>query len=130
MMVIMNKFLILLIAGLLTACDSPYSSHYDKVKSALDRVDYDDGISQVEAKAIADAYLIHHGKYKGRATYAKIFDGEEEWLGQVIVVKSLATPVIVDLPPVVVDKASGEVSWALGPAINRIELDEVEQPTK
>jgi len=125
----MHKFLICLIAGLLVACDSPYSSYYDKVKSALEQVDYDDGISETEAKAIADAYLFHYGKYKGRATYARIFDGEDQWLGQVIVVKSLATPVIVDLPPVVVDKKRGRVSWTLGPVVERIELDDEEEPT-
>ncbi|NOZ53626.1 MAG: hypothetical protein GXP08_10870 [Gammaproteobacteria bacterium] len=126
---IINKCFVFLLTVLLFACGSPYSSHHDKVKLALDQVDYGDGISKTEAKAIADAYLIHYGKYKGRASYAKISDGGGQWFGEVIVVMQLASPVIVDMPPVVVNKVSGEVSWKFGPFIERITLEDAQTST-
>ena len=119
----MNRAFVLTLVLLLASCSSPYSSHSDKVKSALDKVIYEDGITKTEAKAIADAYLIHHGSYKGRASYARISETEEHWLGEVIVVKSLASPVKADLPPVLVDKASGSVTWQHGPAVEKISLE-------
>ena len=122
----MKLTLALLFSISCASCTSPYSSHMDKVRYALDKVNYKDGISKTEAKAIADAYLIRYGAYKGRASYAKVSEGDGEWLGKVIVVKSLATPVDADLPPVIVDKNSGAVRWQHGPSVTRISLDDID----
>ncbi|KPJ90150.1 MAG: hypothetical protein AMJ53_14720 [Gammaproteobacteria bacterium SG8_11] len=121
----MNYLIILTLTVLLIACNSPYSSHTDKVKAALDQVDYKDGINKTEAKAIADAYLIHYGVYKGRPSYTRITEAEEQWLGEVLVVKSLATPVNAGLPPVIVDKKTGAVKWQHGPEVEKVSLDNI-----
>lgn len=93
------------------------------MKSALYKTNYEDGITKKEAKAIADAYLIQHGTYKGRTSYSRISESDERWLGEVIVVKSLASPIKADLPPVIVDKKTGSVSWEYGPAVAKVSLD-------
>ena len=126
----MRHLLTAVLAILLVSCNSPYSSHTDKVKTALNNVNYSDGINKTEAKAIADAYLFQYGAYKGRASYARMKDGEDVWLGEVIVVKSLATPINVDLPPVMVNKKSGAVSWQYGPEVSKMSLDEVNADSK
>ena len=122
----MKPALIIVLTVLSLSCSSPYSSHTQKVKTALDKVDYQDGINNTEAKAIADAYLIHHGTYKGRPSYARITDGEGVWLGEVLVIKSLASPVSADLPPVIVDKKSGAVRWQYGPDVEKINLEDTD----
>ena len=126
----MKHALTILLTELLLCCSSPYSSHGDKVKTALDMVVYKDGISKTEAKAIADAYLIHYGSYKGRPSYARITEGDDVWIGEVLVIKSLATPVNADLPPVMVDKKSGAVRWQYGPEVERIDLDDIDTDAK
>ena len=115
-----------LLLVLLVSCSSPFSSHTDKVKFALDKVDYKDGIAKAEAKAIADAYLIRYGSYKGRPSYSRISEAEDVWMGEVFVVKSLASPVNIALPPVIVDKKSGAVSWKYGPTVKKISLDGID----
>ncbi|WP_455209656.1 hypothetical protein [Kaarinaea lacus] len=126
----MKYILIGVVAVLLVSCGSPYSSHTGKVRTALKDVNYDDGINKTEANAIADAYLIKYGAYKGRASYARIKDGEDVWLGEVIVVKSLATPVNAELPPVVIHKKSGSVGWQYGPEVKKINLDDIDAEPK
>lgn len=115
-----------LLWGLFTACNSPYATHHDRVKGALQSVNYEDGISKQEAKAIADAYLVLHAKYKERPSYARIKDADEFWAGEVLIVKSLASPVDAKLPPVVIDKHTGKISWKFGPVIDRIDPDELD----
>ncbi|MFV2054892.1 MAG: hypothetical protein ACC707_00430 [Thiohalomonadales bacterium] len=89
-------------------------------------INYTDGISQKEASSIANAYLYLHGRYKGRALMARVSADDTAWLGKVYALKSAASPINVDLPPVVVSKLSGEVSWQYGPTLKRIDLEELD----
>ena len=114
---------IALISVILSACKPAFITHDDRVKKAMRDINYADGISKLEATTIANAYLILYGKYKGRALFARISDGEDLWAGKVYVAKSLASPVDVDLPPIVINKSSGKIHWKHGPALDRIDLE-------
>jgi len=116
---------IALIGFILSACKPAFITHDDRVKKAMHDINYDDGISTLEATTIANAYLILYGKYKGRALFARISDGEDLWIGKVYVAKSLASPVDVALPPIVINKSSGKIHWKHGPAVDRIDLEEL-----
>ncbi len=113
----------LLAVVVLSGCESSYQSHDARVKMAMAKIDYADGISEQEAGAIADAYLLLHGRYKDRAMFARIADAGEAWTGKVYASKSLASPVDADLPLIVVDKKSGKISWPFGPTLERIDLE-------
>ena len=114
---------IALLGLILSACKPSFITHDERVKLAMRNINYEDGISKQEAMTIADAYLILHGKYKGRALFARISDVEDLWVGKVYVAKSLASPVDSDLPPIVINKSSGKIHWKHGPALDRIDLD-------
>lgn len=114
--------LVMVIAVLtLVACESSYMSHDDRVKMAIGKIDYADGISEQEAGTIADAYLLLHGRYKDRAMFARIADSGGEWVGKVYAAKALASPVDADLPPIRIDKKSGKIIWQFGPTVARID---------
>jgi hypothetical protein len=110
--------LVLTISG----CDDANPPYDVVVRNALIKVDYADGISSAEAKAIANAYLVIHGAYENRPGYARMSDGGGVWLGRVYMTKSMSMPVDANLPPVVVDKKSGTVSWKYGPKLAKIDL--------
>ena len=63
---------IVLFGLILSACKPSFTTHDDRVKIAMREIEYEDGISKQEAATIANAYLILHGKYKGRALFARI----------------------------------------------------------
>jgi hypothetical protein len=115
-------FLLLVVS----ACQSSFMTHDERVKSAMREIQYTDGISKLEARTIADAYLILYGKYKGRATFSRITELSDVWVGKVYVGKAMASPVDANLPPIVINKSSGKVSWKYGPVVTKIDLEELE----
>jgi len=117
---------IALIGVIVSACKPSFTTHDDRVKAAMRDINYDNGISKQEAISIADAYLILYAKYKGRALFARISDVEDLWVGKVYAAKSLASPVDADLPPIVINKTSGKIHWKHGPALDRIDLEELD----
>lgn len=118
---------VLLVTATLVGCESSFQPHDARVKMAMAKIDYADGISEQEAGAIADAYLLLHGRYKDRAMFARIADGGEVWRGKVYASKSLASPVDADLPLIMVDKKSGKITWSFGPTLERIDLEALDK---
>ncbi len=112
---------------MLTACESSFKSHDERVKTAMRTIDYADGISEQEAETIANAYLLLHGRYKDRAMFARITDSGSEWVGKVYAVKALASPVDADLPPIVINKSSGKIAWQFGPTLERIDIQALDR---
>ena len=117
----------LLVISTLLGCESSYQSHDARVKMAMAKIDYADGISEQEAGAIADAYLLLHGRYKDRAMFARITDGGEVWTGKAYASKALASPVDADLPLIVIDKKSGKITWPFGPTLEGIDLEALDR---
>ncbi len=111
----------------LSACDSVATSRGETIKKAMREINYADGISKQEAQTIANAYLILYGNYKGRASFARILDSEGGWMGKVYVAKSLATPVDANLPPLLINKSTGQISWAYGPALDKIDIESLDK---
>ena len=105
------------------ACSSPPASYLGSLQAGLATVDDQDGINKSEAKTIADAYLFVHGQYQGRPSFARISDDDVQfWHGKVFAVKSLASPINIDVEPIQVEKRHGTVSWLHGPTLKIAEL--------
>ncbi len=106
---------------LLTACGSSLNSHEQILRDDLKLVVYKDGITLIEAKYIADAYLFLHGGKIGKAPHARISDGGEVWRGDIYAGVAVSPERIVS-QPVLVDKITGQISWADGPTVARVAL--------
>ena len=117
----MNKTLILFLIALLSACGSSMNDHAQILRDDLMRVKYDDGITLLEAKAIADAYLFLHGNKIGRAPHVKVRDGGDVWFCDIYGGVAVS-PERADSPPVVVNKKTGQVTWPEGPVVAKVEL--------
>ena len=117
----MNKTLILFLIVLLSACGGSMKGHEQILRDDLMRVKYDDGITLLEAKFIADAYLFLHGNKIGKAPHVKVHDGGDVWLCDIYGGVAVS-PERADSPPVVVDKRTGQVAWPEGPTVARVEL--------
>ena len=120
-----RRVMLVMVCGLaVMGCDSLLDSHGEILRRDMETVSYDNGISITEGKIVADAYIYMHGGSVGKAPHVRIRDGGEEWLGDVYAGYGVS-PVPADVPPVRVDKATGEVSWAMGPTIARIAVDDI-----
>jgi hypothetical protein len=117
----MRNGLILTLILFLAACGSSINSHEEILRDDLSRVRYEDGITLIEAKFIADAYLFLHGGKIGKAPYVQLNDGGDAWVG-VIFGGVAVSPERADHPPIMVDKKSGQVSWVEGPTVARVQL--------
>ncbi len=117
----MRNGLILLLVLSLVACGSSMNSHEQILRDDLNTVVYDDGITLIEAKFIADAYLYLYGSKIGKAPYAQITNGGEYWIGDIFAGVAVS-PERADTSPVKVNKKSGEVSWDDGPTIAKVVL--------
>lgn len=115
--------LILLVLGLLWGCSSSMNNHEQNLRNELMRVKYEDGISLLEAKSIAEVYLYLHAGKIGKAPHVQVRDAGEVWLCDIFGGRAIS-PERVDSPPVVVDKRTGEVSWPDGPTVDRVVLPE------
>ncbi len=104
----------------LTGCDGPFDHIGDTIKKNLATVTYDNGISITEGKIVADAYLYIHGNHIGPAPYVNITDGDNVWLG-IVYTGFGVSPVQANAPPVQVNKHTGEITWAQGPTVHRID---------
>lgn len=109
--------LVLLVAG----CDGVFPSHRKIMEKDLALVSYDNGIAITEAKTIADAYLYVYGSREGSISHAKIRDGGAKWVGDVYGGPGVS-PAPLGMPPLEIDKATGEVVWANGPTVQRVDL--------
>lgn len=110
------------VAALLGCSDDSGDLHRSILQKDLKRVSYDNGIAMDEAKIIAEAYLfVYGGKHTGPAPQVYIHDGGKIWLAA-IAGGTAVHPRLADLPPVHVDKANGDVTWADGPSVHRVDL--------
>lgn len=117
----MRSTLISLLIVLLSGCGGAINNHEKILRDDLMRVKYADGISLLEAKYIADAYLYLHGGRIGKAPHVKVRDGGDVWLGDIY--GGLAvSPERANSPPVAVNKKTGHVNWADGPMLTRVEF--------
>lgn len=124
----MNKLFFSFLVFSLSACGSSMKDHAEILRDDLKRVKYEDGITLLEAKSIADAYLYLHGKKIGNAPHVKVSDGGDVWLGDIYGGVAVS-PERVDSPPVEVDKQTGQVFWPEGPAVVRVELPDEDRST-
>lgn len=104
---------------LIAGCDSPFGTHGEILRRDIKTVSYDNGISITEGKIVADAYIYIHGGELGKAPHVRVRDGGEAWLGDIYTGFGV-TPIPMDVPPVSVNKATGEANWAMGPSMARI----------
>ena len=121
-------FCLLLILAL-ASCGSPntsFVSYDDRVKIEMRAVNYEDGISSKDAGSIANAYLYLHARYKGRALFARVKEGKSEWLGKVYAIQSAAILIDPELPPLIINKSTGAITWKYGPAVARIDMTVLE----
>ena len=79
------------------------------------RVEYSDGVDKQEASVIADDYLRQHlSASLGRSGP---YDGGTAWIFKIT---GDAVPVeLADIPPVLVDKSSGVVTWNAKPPLKK-----------
>ena len=113
----------LVAASLLGCSDGGGDLHRSILEGDLRRVTYDNGISRIEAKTIGEAYLfVYGGKYVGPAPQVYIHDGGKDWLAAPIGGTGL-DPHLTGLPPVHISKADGDVTWADGPSVHRVNLN-------
>lgn len=124
----MRKMAIIAASTWIGACQSPVQSHGDIVRKALSEVTYDNGVSMIEGKVIADAYLYVYGTHLGPAPYVKIRQGEGFWIGDVYTGTGVS-PVPANASPVHVSIATGEVTWEQGPTVQRIDFTARGQPS-
>lgn len=117
----MKNLMIPLLISLLPACGDSIGHHERILRDDLVQVKYSDGISLLEAKYIADAYLYLHGGRIGKAPHVKVRDGGAVWLCDIYGGRAIS-PERADSPPVTVDKKTGHVNWAEGPELSRVEL--------
>ncbi len=100
----------------------PVSNPREKyLREGLSTISYDNGIAITEAKILADAYLYLHGSEPGRLRHARIRDGGDRWFGDVIGGVGVS-PLRTGLPPVEVDKITGQIKWPQGPTLARIDV--------
>ena len=119
-----HTLLFCLVAVSLLGCSggSGDDLHRSILQSDLKRVTYDNGIAMDEAKIIAEAYLfVYGGKGVGPAPQVYIHDGGKVWLAD-IADGTAIHPHLAGLPPVHVSKANGDVTWANGPSVHRVDL--------
>ena len=119
-----NTILFCLVAASLLGCSggSGDDLHRSILQSDLKRVTYDNGIAMDEAKIIAEAYLfVYGGKDTGPAPRVYIHDGGKVWLAD-IAGGTAIHPHMAGLPPVHVSKANGDITWAHGPSVHRVDL--------
>lgn len=124
----MRSSLIVMLTSL-TACNSSMNSHEQILRDDLKQVIYEDGITLIEAKYIADAYLYLYGGKIGKAPHVQITDGGDYWVGDIFAGVAVS-PERASSPPVKVNKKNGEVSWDDGPLVTRVELPLVSEQEK
>ena len=112
----------LVAASMLGCSDGSGDLHRSILQKDLKRVSYDNGIAMDEAKIIAEAYLfVYGGKQVGPAPQVYIHNGGKFWLAD-IASGTAINPHMANLPPVHVNKANGDVTWAKGPSVHRVNL--------
>ena len=79
------------------------------------RIDYSDGVDKQEASAIANDYLRQH--LSASLGHTGPYDGGGAWVfkitGDVVPVE------LADIPPVLVDKSTGVVTWEAKPPLKK-----------
>lgn len=108
---------VILGSWILAGCSTlPSAEEYHaQLQSKLRTVKYDDGIDQQESKTIADAYLDEHIT----ASFGHIgpFDGGTNWVFKIT--GDIAPIELTNIPPVLVDKCTGAVTWDQKPPLKK-----------
>ena len=120
----LTLFLVGVIIVLTSGCaPGTGSTHY--LQTELEKISYENGISVTEAKIIGDAYLYRYAKDGNKVPHVRIHSGKDDkknkWIGDIYSGVAIS-PVAASVPPLEIDKLTGQVTWLHGPTVMRVDL--------
>lgn len=100
----------------LSSCSTPTEAdNRAYLQAKLRTVVYSDGINEQESKIIADAYLEDHmGVSFG---HIGPYDGGASWIFKIT--GDMAPVELTNIPPVLINKSTGVVTWEAQPPLKR-----------
>jgi hypothetical protein len=112
----MKRLLLTLVASSLASCSTSPREQYDRdLQARLRAVTLDDGVSKQEAKVIAEAYLAEH--MAASLGHVGPYDSGTAWVFNIT--GDVAPIELSGIPPVLVDKNTGGVTWEATPPLKK-----------